>query len=73
MLDHNHPFAGIGNFRRRDEPGQPGADDDHICLVFHVVHHTENGLENRLKAGHLLHKADPVHNKGDRSKRWAVS
>jgi len=30
LLDQNDPLPGVGQFRRRDQPGQSRADDDDI-------------------------------------------
>ncbi len=37
LLENRHPFAGVHQFRRSDQSGQSGADDDNFCLLRHPV------------------------------------
>ena len=35
LLDHDDALAGVGEFRRRNQPGEPRADHDHVRLFRH--------------------------------------
>ena len=35
LVDDDDLLARLGQFRRGDQPGQPGADDDHVRIVSH--------------------------------------
>ena len=37
LVDHDDAFAGVGDFRRRDQAGQSPADHDHVCIVSHDI------------------------------------
>ena len=32
LVEQDHALAGVDHLARRDQPRQPAADDDHICV-----------------------------------------
>ena len=39
LLDHDDAFAGVGNFRCRNQARQSAADDDYVCIIRHCRPH----------------------------------
>ena len=37
LVDHDDALAGVGDFGRGDEAGQPPADHDYVCIACHHV------------------------------------
>ena len=66
LVEHQHPAPGLDQFVGGDEPGQPGADDDHIGLVHRLrplvvdMQPVNSRLRSGVRPGMAVRPGGPV-------------